>query len=133
MQTIMNLKVNWDGLGVMASLLCAIHCALLPVLLTSIPLFGINIIHNLLFEWVMIGIAAAVGTYSLYHGFIKHHQQYLPAVIFGLGIIFLMAKQIFHNYQLWLLIPAVVLIVTAHYLNYRLCHLSKCNSPHHKH
>jgi hypothetical protein len=129
----MNLKVNWDGLGIITSLLCAVHCALLPVLLTSLPLFGVNIIHNLLFEWGMIAIAAAVGAYSLYHGFIKHHQQWLPAILFAVGILFLITKQLFHQYEIWLLIPAVLLIVTAHYQNYRLCHLSKCSSPHHKH
>jgi hypothetical protein len=129
----MNLKVNWDGLGIITSLLCAVHCALLPILLTSLPLFGVNIIHNLLFEWGMIAIAAAVGAYSLYHGFIKHHQQWLPAILFAVGIFFLIAKQLFHQYEIWLLIPAVILIVTAHYQNYRLCHLSKCSSPHHKH
>jgi hypothetical protein len=129
----MNLKVNWDGLGIITSLLCAVHCALLPVLLTSLPLFGVNIIHNLLFEWGMIAIAAAVGAYSLYHGFIKHHQQWLPAILFAVGILFLITKQLFHQYEIWLLIPAVILIVTAHYQNYRLCHLSKCSSPHHKH
>jgi hypothetical protein len=129
----MNLKVNWDGLGIITSLLCAVHCALLPVLLTSLPLFGVNIIHNLLFEWGMIAIAAAVGAYSLYHGFIKHHQQWLPAILFAVGILFLITKQLFHQYEIWLLIPAVILIVTAHFQNYRLCHLSKCSSPHHKH
>ena len=129
----MNLKVNWDGLGIITSLLCAVHCALLPVLLTSLPLFGVNIIHNLLFEWGMIAIAAAVGAYSLYHGFIKHHQQWLPAILFAVGILFLITKQLFHQYEIWLLIPAVILIVTAHYQNYHLCHLSKCSSPHHKH
>jgi hypothetical protein len=129
----MNVKVNWDGLGIITSLLCAIHCALLPVLLTSLPLFGVNIIHNLLFEWGMIVIAVAVGAISLYHGFIKHHQQWSPAVLFTVGIIFLVAKQLYHSYELWLLLPAVALIVTAHYHNYRLCHLSKCSSPHHKH
>jgi hypothetical protein len=129
----MNLKINWDGLGIITSLLCAIHCALLPILLTSLPLFGINIIHNLLFEWGMILLTVAVGAFSLYHGFIKHHQQWMPIIFFSVGIFFLVAKQLFHSNELWLLLPAVLLVVTAHYQNYRLCHLSKCNSPHHKH
>jgi hypothetical protein len=129
----MNLKVNWDGLGIITSLLCAIHCALLPVFLTSLPLFGINIIHNLVFEWGMILLAVVVGTFSLYHGFIKHHQQWMPIILFSTGTFFLVVKQIFHANELLLLLPAVLLIVTAHYQNYRLCHFSKCNSPHHKH
>ena len=46
----MKLRINWDAIGISASIACAIHCALLPLFLTSLPLFGINIIHNLVFE-----------------------------------------------------------------------------------
>ena len=42
----MNHKINWDGLGVTTSLICAIHCAVLPLLFTSLPLLGGDIIHN---------------------------------------------------------------------------------------
>lgn len=118
---LMRLKINWDALGITASVACAIHCALLPVFITSLPLFGVDIIDNKLFEIGMIALAAAIGSYSLYHGYKKHHHQILPLVIFGLGIGFLVAKQIWHEQQLWLLAPAVALIVGAHYINYKSC------------
>ncbi len=129
----MNLKLNWDGLGIATSLACAIHCAVLPLLVSSLPLFGINIIHNQLFEWSMIALAFGVGVYSLGHGYVKHHQSMLPMGIFVAGFIFLVTKQFFHGYENWLLVPAVLMIVTAHYMNYRFCNRSKCSSPHHKH
>jgi hypothetical protein len=128
----MNIKLNWDGLGIATSVLCAIHCALLPVILPSLPLFGINIVHNVFFEWAMIAIAFVVGSYSLFHGYVKHHRSVLPALVFTAGFIFLVAKQ-FVQYEFWFLSIAVVLIITAHYINFRLCHRSKCSSPHHKH
>ena len=56
----MNFKINWDGLGIATSLACAIHCAILPLILTSLPLFGVNIIHNMFFEWRMIALAFIV-------------------------------------------------------------------------
>jgi hypothetical protein len=129
----MNLKINWDGLGVFTSLACAIHCAILPLLATSLPLFGINIIHNGYFEWSMISIAFFVGSYSLYHGYIKHHQSFIPILIFSIGFAFLVAKQFFSTIEIVLLIPAVLLIISAHFVNYRLCQKGKCASPHHKH
>ena len=43
-------KINYDALGITASLACAIHCAVLPLLMTSLPVFGINIINNYFFE-----------------------------------------------------------------------------------
>ena len=117
----MKLKVNWDVLGVGTSLSCAIHCALLPLFLNSLPLFGLNIIHNLFFEVAMIVLAFCIGAYSLYHGYKKHHHSFLPLAIFLSGFIFLVAKQFFVQYETWLLIPAVVLIVTAHLLNFKFC------------
>ena len=129
----MNFKINWDALGISASLACAIHCALLPMFLTSLPLFGINIIHNYWFEASMILLAMAIGGYSLYHGFKKHHHSSLPMLLFFSGLSFLFLKMLLPQYELWLLIPAVILIVSAHINNYRFCrvhnhaHSEDCN------
>ncbi|TXI33409.1 MAG: MerC domain-containing protein [Niabella sp.] len=117
----MKLKINWDALGIGASLACAIHCALLPLFLTSLPLFGINIIHNVFFEVLMILLALAIGVYSLYHGYKKHHHSLLPLSLFFFGFIFLVLKQFFLQFEVWLLIPGVLLIITAHLRNYKSC------------
>ena len=126
-------KINWDALGITASVACAIHCAVLPLLLTSLPIFGVNIINNLAFEWGMIVLAMSIGGWSLYHGYTKHHHQRLPLLIFGLGIALLCAKEVFHNLKLWFLVPAVIAIIFAHYINFRYCraanhcHAADCN------
>ncbi len=117
----MRSKINWDALGIGASIACAIHCALLPLFLTSLPLFGINIIHHLGFEIGMILLALGVGTYSLWHGYRYHHHSLQPLLLFFAGFIFLVLKQFFHQYETWLLIPAVILIVTAHLINFKSC------------
>ncbi|MBP6430696.1 MAG: MerC domain-containing protein [Ferruginibacter sp.] len=129
----MKFKLNWDALGAITSIVCAIHCAFLPVVLSSLPVFGVEIIHNVYFEWGMIFLAFAVGAYSLLHGFIKHHQSYTPLLVFCAGMLFLILKQFIPSYEYWFLAAAVSLILYAHYTNYKLCHKSKCNSPHHKH
>ena len=129
----MNIKLNWDALGIGTSILCAIHCALLPVLVTTLPVFGINIVHNLVFEWGMIALAFVVGSYSLFHGYIKHHRSLRPVLIFSVGFIFLILKQFFTQFEIPLLFVAVACIISAHYYNYRLCHRTKCSSPHHTH
>src|SRR5678815_4219830 len=109
----MSLKVNWDGFGIATSVACAIHCAVLPMLVSSLPLFGINIIHNLFFEWSMIALAFCIGSISLFHGYIKHHQSLTPILLFSIGFIFLLLKQFFHAYEPLLLIPAVICIICA--------------------
>lgn len=118
---LMRLKINWDALGITASVACAIHCAVLPLLLSSLPVFGFDIIQNAFFEYVMIALAFVVGVYALSHGFRKHHHRLLPITVFSVGILFLCAKQIWHTLHLWLLVPAVIAIISSHYLNYRFC------------
>lgn len=116
-----NSRINWDAVGIATSVACAIHCAILPLLLTSLPLFGLNIIDNVAFEYGMILLAFCVGCYSLWHGYRKHHHSMLPLLLFSAGIIVLLAKQLWHHYQLWLLPFAILFIITAHTLNYRSC------------
>ena len=126
-------KINYDALGIAASVACAIHCALLPLVITSLPILGINIINNIWFEILMILLAMVIFIYYLIHGFKKHHHKMLPIGIFTDGMALLLFKQIFHQYQIWFLVPAVTLIVSAHYINYRKCrkadhcHTSDCN------
>ena len=117
----MKYKFNWDAIGITSSLACAIHCAILPLLLSSFPVFGINIIENHRFEYFMIFFAFIIGAFAFFNGFTKHHRNILPFIVFGIGILLLCAKQTWHNLQVWFLVPAVLCILTAHFLNYALC------------
>ncbi len=126
-------RINYDALGVTASVACAIHCAVLPLMLTSLPVLGVNIIHNLYFELFMVFLAFIIGVIALYHGYKKHHHRWLPIIMFSAGIALLLLKELFHAYHLWLLLPALMLIITAHFINYRFCrkanhcHANDCN------
>lgn len=119
----MKATINWDAMGASASIACAIHCAVLPVIITSLPVFGFDIIQNPFFEYGMILLAFLVGIYALTHGFRKHHRRFLPLVVFSTGILCLVAKEIWHSMHTWLLVPAVIAIISAHYFNYRFCRL----------
>ncbi len=120
----MKIRVNWDAVGISASLACAIHCALLPLFFTSLPLFGINIIKNEAFEAGMIFLAFCIGVFSLFHGYRKHHHRWIPLLIFTGGFLLIVLKEFLIEYELWLLIPAVLFIIIAHLLNYRYCRLA---------
>lgn len=131
--SMMNNKINWDALGITASLACAIHCALLPLFFTSLPVFGINVIQNIGFEILMVLLAFLIGMYSLYHGFKRHHHSLLPLIVFSAGFVFLILKLFFIKYENWLLIPGVTGIIVAHLINYKSCrvhnhaHKEDCN------
>lgn len=114
-------KINWDALGVGTSLACAIHCAVLPLLVSSLPFLGVDFIQNKLFEYSMIGLAFTIGIFSLSHGYRKHHRQLYPILIFIVGFSFLLGKELINGMEIPFLMIAVVLIITAHWANYKRC------------
>jgi hypothetical protein len=111
--------INWDGLGILTSVLCAIHCAVLPLAVSCLPLLGLGIIRHPLFEYGMIGLAFAIGTGALWHGFTRHHHRLTPWLLFVGGMMLLIAKEIWWRYELVFLPFAVTLIISAHVVNYR--------------
>jgi H+/Cl- antiporter ClcA len=114
-------KINWDAMGIAASVACAIHCAILPLVLASLPILGVNILNNSSFEYFMIAIAFLIGSGSLWHGYRAHHRLLWPWVLFSAGMLLLLAKQRWHRYEYWILPFAVLFIVASHLINFRAC------------
>lgn len=104
-------------MGITASILCAIHCAVLPLAVATLPVLGF--LHGA-FEYGMIGLAFLIGTQALWHGFRRHHHRLQPWLLFVGGMIFLIAKEIWEQYEFYFLPFAVLFIIAAHILNYRL-------------
>ena len=74
-----------DRLGMTASTLCAIHCALVPIFLTTLPLLGLEFLSN---EWVevsMIIVSVILGTLSLSMSYRKQHRKLFPFIVLFSG------------------------------------------------
>jgi hypothetical protein len=69
----------------------------------------------------MILLSFAIGAYSLYHGYQKHHHSYKPIILFSLGIAIMFSRMIFRSIELYLLFPAAILIIYAHINNHMRC------------
>ena len=126
-----------DMLGFSASTICAIHCALLPVILLFLPLLGLEFITNPAIEITLIGVSLIIGLYTLRNGYLKHHGKLYPTVLFilGLSIIVLGHFTIGHDLHEGkideitflsvlgaVIIPVgAVLIAVAHYKNRKMC------------
>ena len=122
---IMKIQINWNALGVSAGLACAIHCALLPLFVTTLPLFGVNILDNVYLESGMIAVAFLIGSFTLWHGYKKHHHKLSPLVLFIAGMLLLIVKHYFPANIFWLIIPSSILIILAYYLNWKFCRKAK--------
>ncbi len=84
-----NLALKLDSLGVGASVLCAIHCALFPFFILLLAYYGMQDAVGPVFEVVFVSISVCIGAFTLTHGYKKHHRKFLPTGLFvtGLGLI----------------------------------------------
>lgn len=122
---IKKLKLNADRLGIITSIACAIHCTVLPALVSTLPLLGFDILENKTIEWGMISLAFLFGTLSLYHGYAHHHNKLLPLVLFLFGFTCLILNQAIAERFVLIFIPASsIFIISAHVLNIYYCRVS---------
>jgi hypothetical protein len=74
-----------DFIGFSASLLCALHCAALPFLLTMAPLAGIQFLGNPWVEKSMILLSFGIACYALVPGY-RLHRKPLALILVALGL-----------------------------------------------
>jgi len=110
-----------DNIGITASTLCAIHCAVVPVLFTSLPLLGLGFLANAWVEWGMIIFALMIGVYSIGLSYLRTHRQPLPLFLLITGFVIIMLGHAFQKgWAEVVIVPAGgLLIAIAHFVNYK--------------
>jgi len=123
---------NLDRAGMSASLLCAVHCAFLPLLLAALPAFGLAWLDSPVVDWSMFGIATCIALWSHRHGFVVHRRCFPGGLaLFGLvvivGTICLLKGAASQHY---IQASGAVIVATSHFLNRRLCRdCNACQMP----
>ncbi len=83
---------NVDRVGIFASILCAIHCALTPVLLIMMPTFGKAWAHPAT-HWGMAIVVIPIAIFMMRKGYQKHRKKW--TVVAGcLGVLFIIVGAI---------------------------------------
>ena len=110
---------NLDKIGITASIACAIHCAALPVIITSLPLLGLGFLANIWFEMGMISLSLIIGTYALLSSYPKHKKA-LPILVLVGGFLCIGSGHLLIENMESILIPTGgILIAAAHLINWR--------------
>lgn len=78
-----------DRVGATASFLCAIHCALLPFVLTLLPLLGLGFLASHRFERWFVVFAAALALIALVSGY-RRHRHAMPLRLAMPGLVLLL-------------------------------------------
>ncbi|WIG55675.1 MAG: hypothetical protein OJF61_001462 [Rhodanobacteraceae bacterium] len=115
-----------DRVGATASLLCAVHCALLPFVLALLPLIGLEFLAGHTFERIFVACAAALAAASILVAYRRHRRPHalflmLPGIALLLaGIaINLDAHVLVHTASV---VTGGVLVASAHVTNLLLAH-----------
>lgn len=116
-----------DRFGATASFLCALHCALLPVVIAALPAFGLSFLADHAYERAFVGFSVALAVTSLFFGFRHHHR--LAAFLFMVPGVLLLLGGVLISYDHTDIAHAVmvsmggVLVMCAHIANLRLVHV----------
>ncbi len=147
-----------DRVGAAASFLCAIHCAVMPMVITLMPLMALSILASEAVEWILFGISAILATGSICWGYKKHRSRTILAIL-ACALALLSAGRILHQYHSHLAPPAAqaktitapqaqeeshgldlytiflvsggMIVAASHVANYRLCKRCKKCADHH--
>lgn len=118
-----------DRIGFATSFLCALHCALLPVLLAVLPAFGLKVGGWIDIDQGFVVFATLLGATTLTLGWRRHRGFRAWALLVpGLALVWLGAFSPLHDHGV---LHAVVmtagglLLAGAHLLNLRLTHVAR--------
>ena len=115
-----------DKMGMSASLFCAIHCALMPIAIGVLPLFGLSLLGNHDIEDTVIVCAFLIASLSLLPSYFRVHRKMHAIVICVVGFALIIFG---HSIEAgWAQAPMAVVgglsIALAHWVNRREC--KKC-------
>lgn len=126
-------KSIWDKLSIGASIACAVHCVALPLVFTTLPLLGVELLENIYLELCTIAISLFIGGWAVWKGYRKHHRSKLLLVMFIAGILLLVAGNFVTTEAAEMVckFTGAGLLITAHIVNWRKCkQCVLCNNYH---
>lgn len=121
-----------DRIGAFGSLLCALHCALLPLLVALLPALGLGGAALVDFDQGFTVFATLLGITMLGYGYRRHRAFRAWFVLVpGLALIWAGSFTALHTHSLahsLVMVAGGLLVAAAHVLNLRLGHAAIARS-----
>lgn len=111
-----------DIVGFASSLICAVHCAAIPLLLSFSSLSALHFLGNPWIEWSFIGLGVVFAGTSIIPGYRKLHLNPRPLIIVGLGFTFIILGRLDLT-EWWEVLNTVagaILVSFSHLVNWKL-------------
>lgn len=115
-----------DRVGAVGSLLCALHCALLPLLIAVLPALGLGSFALVDLDQAFTVFATLLGITTLAYGFRRHRAFHAWIVLIpGLALIWIGSFSPLHTHSMTHVLTMVaggLAVAAAHLINLRLTH-----------
>jgi hypothetical protein len=92
-------------------------------LLAALPILGLTFLVEHQTEWIFVVVSLLIGGFSLVPAYLKRHRRCRPLLLFGSGLLLLLVARLWleETLEIPVVIVAVLLIVSSHLTNLRLC------------
>lgn len=112
-------KLNLDFAGVTASVICAIHCMAVPVILSLGIVNSSHWIHNHGIDMAVIATGIIIAALSLVSDY-KKHKSLIPliTIIIGFGLLCYGLLEKNHDTHLWWSLAGSLCVISAHLINW---------------
>lgn len=130
--------------GSIASLVCAVHCALTPLVLLGLPVIAahswdgldglVGVFWGDTTEWMFLGVIALLAGFGLLATYSRHRDS-RPALMTAVGIALLAASHLWiqaeGSQEVFFDVAGASMIAFAGFWNRRLCHRRGCHTHEH--
>lgn len=111
-----------DYLGFSTSLLCAIHCAILPFLLTLSSFSSLAFLENPVIEGGTIAISLVIAVTSLMYSYLFYHKKKSALVLASIGFSIIIMGQFYPpEIKTIFMVSGAIIIASSHIINLALC------------
>lgn len=122
--TASGLRHTSGRISAILSIACAIHCALMPLVISVLPLVGLEFLASHTLEIVLLGAGLGFGFYSVLRSYLSVHGDLRPALLVSAGALLVVAGLFLvpHEMEHYLVPSGAILIGVAQVYNIRLAH-----------
>jgi hypothetical protein len=111
-----------DIIALTSSLICAVHCAAVPILLSFSSLASLHFLHHPVIEWSFISFGLVFVFVSLWPSYKKIHYSAKPLLmaLVGFGLIALGRLDLNETWEVANTVIGALVVSAAHFVNWKL-------------
>lgn len=117
------IATHLDFIGLSTSLLCAIHCTAIPLLLTVSTWSGLQLLNDPSIELVILCVSTGLAIASILPSYIRIHRKVDALVLASFGFVLIGLGRLYVEdvWEIAFTSAGAALVAVAHIINWRLC------------